>query len=127
MKNNFFHPSSLWVRMIIVEEGKKGNYSSCRSRSVIFTCNKGDAKRNVTVFYKSIIQYIVEGTIEPGIEDIIIVTGKGKRTIGEHFEHSSELERNLLLKGKHEILEKVQESSKINIHYILQKEPKGFG
>ncbi|EJQ16987.1 hypothetical protein IE3_00305 [Bacillus cereus BAG3X2-1] len=53
---------------------------------------------------KPIIQYIVEETIESGIEDVIIVTGK----------------------GKHEILEKVQESSKINIHYIRQKEPKGL-
>ena len=74
------------------------------------------------------IQYIVEEAIESGIEDIIIVTGKGKRAIEDHFDHSFELEQNLLSKGKLELLRKVQKSSKmVDIHYIRQKEPKGLG
>ncbi len=52
---------------------------------------------------------------------------KGKRAIEDHFDHSFELEQNLLEKGKYEMLEKVQASSRINIHYIRQKEPKGLG
>ena len=76
---------------------------------------------------KPTIQYIIEEAIESGIEDIIIVTGKGKRAIEDHFDHSFELEQNLLEKGKYEMLEKVQASSRINIHYIRQKEPKGLG
>ena len=84
-------------------------------------------KEMLPIVDKPTIQYIVEEAIESGIEDIIIVTGKGKRAIEDHFDHSFELEQNLLEKGKYEMLEKVQASSKINIHYIRQKEPKGLG
>lgn len=74
------------------------------------------------------IQYIVEEAIQSGIEDIIIVTGKGKRAIEDHFDHSFELEQNLLHKGKLDLLHEVQKSSKmVDIHYIRQKEPKGLG
>lgn len=88
---------------------------------------KAMPKEMLPIVDKPTIQYIVEEAIQSGIEDIIIVTGKGKRAIEDHFDHSFELEQNLLEKGKHEILKKVQESSKINIHYIRQKEPKGLG
>jgi UTP--glucose-1-phosphate uridylyltransferase len=73
------------------------------------------------------IQYIVEEAIEAGIEDIIIVTGKGKRAIEDHFDNSFELEDNLIQKKKYDLLEKVKKSSQIDIHYIRQKEPKGLG
>ena len=84
-------------------------------------------KEMLPIVDKPTIQYIIEEAIASGIEDIIIVTGKGKRAIEDHFDHSFELEQNLLEKGKLEVLEKVQASSKINIHYIRQKEPKGLG
>lgn len=73
------------------------------------------------------IQYIVEEAVESGIEDIIIVTGKGKRAIEDHFDHAFELEQRLYEKGKHELLNAVQKTSKVDIHYIRQKEPKGLG
>ncbi|SIS43068.1 UTP--glucose-1-phosphate uridylyltransferase GalU [Salimicrobium flavidum] len=73
------------------------------------------------------IQYIVEEAIDSGIEDIIIVTGKGKRAIEDHFDHAVELENNLLQKGKLEQLEKVKQSARVDIHYIRQKEPLGLG
>ncbi|GAB6431312.1 MULTISPECIES: UTP--glucose-1-phosphate uridylyltransferase GalU [Bacillus] len=88
---------------------------------------KAMPKEMLPIVDKPTIQYIVEEAIESGIEDIIIVTGKGKRAIEDHFDHSFELEQNLQEKGKYEMLEKVQASSKINIHYIRQKEPKGLG
>ncbi|HHT7237426.1 UTP--glucose-1-phosphate uridylyltransferase GalU [Bacillus cereus] len=88
---------------------------------------KAMPKEMLPIVDKPTIQYIVEEAIASGIEDIIIVTGKGKRAIEDHFDHSFELEQNLLEKGKYEMLEKVQASSKINIHYIRQKEPKGLG
>ncbi|PFA18417.1 UTP--glucose-1-phosphate uridylyltransferase [Bacillus cereus] len=88
---------------------------------------KAMPKEMLPIVDKPTIQYIVEEAIESGIEDIIIVTGKGKRAIEDHFDHSFELEENLLAKEKFELLAKVQESSKINIHYIRQKEPKGLG
>lgn len=89
---------------------------------------KAMPKEMLPIVDKPTIQYIVEEAIESGIEDIIIVTGKGKRAIEDHFDHSFELEQNLLEKGKIELLEAVQKSSKMaDIHYIRQKEPKGLG
>lgn len=88
---------------------------------------KAMPKEMLPIVDKPTIQYIVEEAIESGIEDLIIVTGKGKRAIEDHFDNAFELEQNLLEKGKLELLDKVLESSKINIHYIRQKEPKGLG
>ena len=89
---------------------------------------KAMPKEMLPIVDKPTIQYIVEEAIESGIEDIIIVTGKGKRAIEDHFDHSFELEQNLLEKGKYEILRKSTSIFKYcNIHYIRQKEPKGLG
>ncbi|MFD1707990.1 UTP--glucose-1-phosphate uridylyltransferase GalU [Siminovitchia sediminis] len=89
---------------------------------------KAMPKEMLPIVDKPTIQYIVEEAMESGIEDIIIVTGKGKRAIEDHFDHSFELEQNLIEKGKFELLTQVQKSSKlVDIHYIRQKEPKGLG
>jgi UTP--glucose-1-phosphate uridylyltransferase len=89
---------------------------------------KAMPKEMLPIVDKPTIQYIIEEAIASGIEDIIIVTGKGKRAIEDHFDHSFELEQNLLQKGKYELLDEVQKSSKlVDIHYIRQKEPKGLG
>ncbi|PYZ96010.1 UTP--glucose-1-phosphate uridylyltransferase [Alteribacter lacisalsi] len=89
---------------------------------------KAMPKEMLPIVDKPTIQYIVEEAVKSGIEDIIIVTGKGKRAIEDHFDHAFELEQNLFEKGKTELLEKVQYSSKmVDIHYIRQKEPKGLG
>jgi UTP--glucose-1-phosphate uridylyltransferase len=79
------------------------------------------------IINKPTIQYIVEEAVESGIEDIIIVTGKGKRAIEDHFDHAFELETNLVEKGKLKLLEEVRRPSSVDIHYIRQKEPKGLG
>ena len=89
---------------------------------------KAMPKEMLPIVDKPTIQYIVEEAIESGIEDIIIVTGKGKRAIEDHFDHAFELEQNLMEKEKFELLEKVKYASDLaNIHYIRQKEPKGLG
>ncbi|WP_373231268.1 UTP--glucose-1-phosphate uridylyltransferase GalU [Cohnella sp.] len=88
---------------------------------------KAMPKEMLPIINKPTIQYIVEEAIESGIEDIIIVTGKGKRAIEDHFDHAFELETNLMEKGKHKLLEEVRRSSKVEIHYIRQKEPRGLG
>ncbi|WP_397334622.1 UTP--glucose-1-phosphate uridylyltransferase GalU [Paenibacillus sp. 1011MAR3C5] len=89
---------------------------------------KAMPKEMLPIVDKPTIQYIVEEAVESGIEDIIIVTGKGKRAIEDHFDNSFELEQNLLEKGKLELLSEVQKSSKmVDIHYIRQKEAKGLG
>jgi UTP-glucose-1-phosphate uridylyltransferase len=84
-------------------------------------------KEMLPIVNKPTIQYIVEEAVKAGIEDIIIVTGKGKRAIEDHFDIAYELEQNLIQKKKFDLLEKVREPSKIDIHYIRQKSPKGLG
>lgn len=88
---------------------------------------KAMPKEMLPIVDRPTIEYIVEEAILSGIEDIIIVTGKGKRAIEDHFDRNFELEQNLLEKGKLDLLEKVNKSSNVNIHYIRQKEPKGLG
>ncbi|MDR7078527.1 UTP--glucose-1-phosphate uridylyltransferase [Neobacillus niacini] len=89
---------------------------------------KAMPKEMLPIVDKPMIQYIVEEAIESGIEDIIIVTGKGKRAIEDHFDSAFELEQALLKKEKFDLLEKVKEPSRmIDIHYIRQKQPKGLG
>jgi len=89
---------------------------------------KAMPKEILPIVDKPTIQYIVEEAVASGIEDIIIVTGKGKRAIEDHFDSSFELEHNLAGKGKWELLEEVQKPSNLaDIHYIRQKEPKGLG
>lgn len=88
---------------------------------------KAMPKEMLPIVDKPTIQYIVEEAINAGIEDILIVTGKGKRAIEDHFDNSFELEQNLLSKGKVDLLNEVQKPSNVDIHYIRQKEPKGLG
>ncbi|MEK4968340.1 UTP--glucose-1-phosphate uridylyltransferase GalU [Cytobacillus sp. FSL R7-0696] len=89
---------------------------------------KAMPKEMLPIVDKPTIQYIIEEAVAAGIEDILIVTGKGKRAIEDHFDHAPELESNLREKGKIDILNKVQFASNLaNIHYIRQKEPKGLG
>ncbi|AEI45250.1 UTP--glucose-1-phosphate uridylyltransferase GalU [Paenibacillus mucilaginosus] len=88
---------------------------------------KAMPKEMLPVIDKPTIQYIVEEAVASGIEDLIIVTGKGKRAIEDHFDHAFELEKNLEDKGKIDLLREVQRSARVEIHYIRQKEPKGLG
>jgi UTP--glucose-1-phosphate uridylyltransferase len=89
---------------------------------------KAQPKEMLPIVDKPTIQYIIEEAVASGIEDIIIVTGRGKRAIEDHFDKSYELEETLAKKGKYEILEEIQGISKLaNIHYIRQKEPLGLG
>lgn len=88
---------------------------------------KAMPKEMLPIVDKPTIQYIVEEAVNSGIEDIIIVTGKGKRAIEDHFDNAFELEDNLIKKQKYDLLEKVRQPSKVDIHYIRQKEPKGLG
>ncbi|WP_128894892.1 UTP--glucose-1-phosphate uridylyltransferase GalU [Longirhabdus pacifica] len=89
---------------------------------------KAMPKEMLPIVDKPTIQYIVEEAVQSGIEEIIIVTGKGKRSIEDHFDHACELEQILEQRNKTDILKKVQKpSSLIDIHYIRQKEPLGLG
>ncbi|WP_080843973.1 UTP--glucose-1-phosphate uridylyltransferase GalU [Cytobacillus gottheilii] len=89
---------------------------------------KAQPKEMLPIVDKPTIQYIIEEAVESGIEDIIIVTGRNKRAIEDHFDFSIELEMELEEKGKDELLSMVKKiSSMVNIHYIRQKKPLGLG
>lgn len=89
---------------------------------------KAQPKEMLPIVDKPTIQYIVEEAVASGIEDILIVSGRGKRAIEDHFDKSYELEETLAKKNKFDFLEEVQAISELaNIHYIRQKEPKGLG
>ena len=89
---------------------------------------KAMPKEMLTLIDRPIIQYGVEEAVASGITDIVLVTGRGKNAIEDHFDVSSELEAFLAAKGKHEMLEEVKKvSSLINLSYVRQGEPLGLG
>lgn len=89
---------------------------------------KAQPKEMLPIVDKPTIQYIIEEAIESGIEEILIITGRNKRAIEDHFDRSIELELSLEKKNKKELLELVRNiSNMVNIHYVRQKEPKGLG
>ena len=89
---------------------------------------KAMPKEMLPILDKPTIQYIVEEAAAAGIEDLIIVTGKHKRAIEDHFDHQYELEAALQASGKLDLLEKVCASTNLaNIFYVRQKEQKGLG
>lgn len=89
---------------------------------------KAQPKEMLPIVDKPTIQYIVEEAVESGIEDLIIVTGRHKRAIEDHFDKHLELEMALEEKGKDDMLDMVKDISElINVHYVRQKEPKGLG
>ncbi|WP_248484827.1 UTP--glucose-1-phosphate uridylyltransferase GalU [Tepidibacter aestuarii] len=89
---------------------------------------KAQPKEMLPIVDKPILQYIIEEAVQSGIEEILIITGRNKKSIEDHFDKSIELELELENRGKKELLEIVRNiSNMINIHYIRQKEPKGLG
>ncbi|AXH98426.1 UTP--glucose-1-phosphate uridylyltransferase [Sporosarcina sp. PTS2304] len=89
---------------------------------------KAQPKEMLPIVDKPAIQYIVEEAVASGIEDIIIISGRNKRSIEDHFDKSVELETSLQAKEKYDVLKEIEAiSSLANIHYIRQKEAKGLG
>lgn len=89
---------------------------------------KAQPKEMLPIVDKPTLQYIIEEAVESGIEEILIVTGKGKKSIEDHFDRSIELELELEKKGKTEMLKMVQDiSNMVDVYFIRQKEPKGLG
>lgn len=89
---------------------------------------KAQPKEMLPIVDKPTLQYIIEEAVDSGIEEILIITGRNKKSIEDHFDKSIELELELEKKGKSDLLEEVRKiSDMVNIHYIRQKEPKGLG
>ena len=89
---------------------------------------KAQPKEMLPVFDKPTIQYVIEEAVASGIDDILIVTGKGKRPIEDHFDRSFELEYSLRANGKTDYLKEIKEISDLaDIYYVRQKKQKGLG
>jgi len=89
---------------------------------------KSQPKEMIPIVDTPVIQYVVEEAVASGITDILMIIGKGKRAIEEHFDRSPELEESLTAKKQFEILEKIKNISKLaNIHFVWQKEMNGLG
>ncbi|XGI84235.1 UTP--glucose-1-phosphate uridylyltransferase GalU [Halorutilales archaeon Cl-col2-1] len=89
---------------------------------------KAQPKEMMPVLDKPTIQYVVEEAVDSGIDDILIITGRGKQAIERHFDKSYELEEELKSAGKEDRLDRVQEISDLaDIHYVRQKEREGLG
>lgn len=89
---------------------------------------KAQPKEMLPIVDKPTIQFIVEEAVQSGIEEILIITGRNKRAIEDHFDKSVELELVLKNKGQENLLHLIEDiSNMVDIHYIRQKEPKGLG
>ncbi len=89
---------------------------------------KSQPKEMLPIVDKPVIQYLVEEAVDSGITEIIIVTGRGKRAIEDHFDSSWELEHNLVEKGKHNLLKDIRKISRLaKFIYVRQSEPRGDG
>ncbi|MBW9155679.1 UTP--glucose-1-phosphate uridylyltransferase GalU [Clostridium sp. FP2] len=85
-------------------------------------------KEMLPIVDKPTMQYIIEEAVEAGIEEILVITGRNKKSIEDHFDKSVELELELENKHKDDLLKQVRDiSNMVNIHFIRQKEPKGLG
>lgn len=88
---------------------------------------KALAKEMLPIVDKPTIQFIVEEALKSGIEDILVITGKSKRSIEDHFDSNFELEYSLEHKGKTDLLKLVNDTTAINLHFIRQSHPRGLG
>lgn len=88
---------------------------------------KAQPKEMLPIVDKPTIQYIIEEAVQSGIEDILIITGRNKRAIEDHFDRNLELEAFLAAKGKADLLNLVADIASVEIHYIRQKEQLGLG
>ena len=88
---------------------------------------KALAKEMLPIVDKPTIQFIIEEALKAGLKDILVVTGKSKRSIEDHFDSNFELEYNLKEKGKSDLLKLVDETTGIRLHFIRQSHPRGLG
>ena len=89
---------------------------------------KAQPKEMLPIVDKPTLQYIIEECVASGIEEILIITGRNKKSIEDHFDRSVELEIELEKAGKQQMLEMVREiSDMVNVHFIRQKQPRGLG
>lgn len=117
-----------WERLSIKLKIRKAIIPAAGLGTRFLPATKAQPKEMLPIVDKPTLQYIVEEAVNSGIEEILVVTGRNKKSIEDHFDRSIELEFALEEKGKIELLSEVRRiSDMVNIHYIRQKEPKGLG
>lgn len=108
------------IRKIIIPVGGFGTR--------FLPATKAQPKEMLAIVDKPVIQYLVEEAVNSGIKEVVLVTGKGKRAIEDHFDHSAELESFLESRGKTELAKTVRQiSSLASFAFVRQKEPRGIG
>src|SRR5437899_7094644 len=125
-------PSASWDRLLSPRRSamkvKKAVIPAAGLGTRFLPATKSQPKEMLPIVDKPAIQYVVENAVRAGIEDILIITGRGKRTIEDHFDRSFELEVRLEASGKFDELKEVRAISDLaHIHYIRQPEPLGLG
>ena len=95
--------------------------------TLFLPATKATPKEMLPIVDKPTIQYIVEEALASGIEDILIISGHGKRAIEDHFDSAPALEHELARKGKDDLLNLVRETTDVNVHYVRQKYMRGLG
>ena len=115
------------IQMTAIKQVRKAVIPAAGLGTRFLPATKATPKEMLPIVDKPTIQYIIEEALASGIEDILIITGRSKRAIEDHFDRSIELELNLAAGGKAQELEMVKKISDIRIHYIRQKEPRGLG
>ncbi len=94
----------------------------------LLPATKAQPKEMLPVVDKPVLHYVVEEAVNSGIEDILIITGRGKRAIVDYFDAYPELEHHLMKSGKYDLLEEIRKVSELaNIYYVRQKSPRGLG
>ncbi|OIV36689.1 UTP--glucose-1-phosphate uridylyltransferase [Mangrovactinospora gilvigrisea] len=89
---------------------------------------KATPKEMLPVVDKPAIQYVVEEAVNAGLTDVLMVTGRNKRPLEDHFDRAAELETQLARKGDHDRLAQIRESAELaDIHYVRQGDPRGLG
>jgi len=113
---------------IIMKKVRKAVIPAAGLGTRFLPATKAQPKEMLTIVDKPTIQYIIEECVASGIEEILIITGRNKKSIEDHFDRSIELEMELEKSGKDEMLKMVRDiSDMVNIHFIRQKEPRGLG
>jgi UTP--glucose-1-phosphate uridylyltransferase len=116
------------MRDVLMKKVRKAIIPAAGLGTRFLPATKAMPKEMLPIVDKPTIQYIVEEAVNSGIEDIIIVTGRSKRAIEDHFDKNYELELNLEEKNKDELLKVVREiTNMVDIHYVRQKEALGLG
>jgi len=116
------------VQQAVQQSVKKAVIPAAGLGTRFLPATKSQPKEMLPVVDKPSIQYVVEEAVAAGLTDILVITGRGKRAIEDHFDRNFELEYSLEQSAKHDLLAEIREINELaDIHYIRQRDPRGLG